>query len=123
MEEGIHPKKNASRWVMENQPPTNRSKMDDEFVHLKKTTKVIKVEKAQDNFEWLGRSLTCISDSTRDIDSLRLMISYTLHENFVVRDLGKIKFLLTLDSKEIKERLKNDDDECLKAEAVVLVNK
>ena len=32
----------------------------------------------------------------------------------MVRDLGKFKFLLTMESKEIKEKLKNEEAECLK---------
>ena len=32
----------------------------------------------------------------------------------MVRDLGKFKFLLTMESKEVKERLKNEDEERLK---------
>ena len=90
------------------------TKMNGEFTQLKKTTKVIKVKEVQDNLEWLGRSLTCISDTPRDIDSLRSAINNTFQEEIIVRYLGKFKFLLTLESKELKERLMNEDEERLK---------
>jgi len=42
------------------------------------------------------------------------MINNAFHEKIMVRDLGKFKFLLTMESKEVKERLKNEDEERLK---------
>jgi len=70
---------------------------------LKKTAKVIEVEKVQDNLEWLGQSLMCISDTPRDIDSIRSSINNTFQEKIMVRDLRKFKFLLTMESKDMKE--------------------
>ena len=75
---------------------------------------MIAVETVQDNLEWLARSLTCISDTPRDIDELRSMISKTFHEKIVVRDLEKFRFLLTMETQEVKERLKNNGEERLK---------
>jgi len=86
----------------------------EEFPHCNKTAKVIQLEKVQDNLEWLERSLTCISDIPRDVESLRAMIGTTLPVKILVRDLGKFKFLLTMESKEIKDKLKNEGAECLK---------
>jgi len=74
---------------------------------------VIAVETVQDNLEWLARSLTCISDIPTDIDALIPTISKSFHEKIVVRHLGKFKFLLTTESQEVKERLKNDGEERL----------
>ena len=93
---------------------SNRAVMKGEYVQKEKSARVIAVEAVQENLEWLARSLTCISDTPRDIDALRLMISKTFHEEIVVRDLGKFKFILTMESQEVKERLKNDGEERLK---------
>ena len=68
----------------------------------------------QDNLEWLEKSLTCISDIPRDVKSLRTMIDTTFPDKILVRDLGKIKFPFTMESKEIKEKLKNERAGCLK---------
>ena len=70
------------------------------------SAKVIKVEAVQENLEWLGRSLICCSEVPRDIDSLRRSINEAFQEQILVRDLGHFKFLLTMDSKESKDRLK-----------------
>jgi len=65
-----------------------------ESVQRVKSAKVIKLEKAMDNLEWLERSLTCCSEIPRDIDSLRLLINNAFQEKIVVRDLGKLSFFL-----------------------------
>ena len=90
------------------------TRMSGEFARWNKTAKVIQVEKVQDNLEWLDRSLICISDAPKDIDKIRTMICNTFPEVILVRDLGKFKFLLTMDSKESKERLKNEETDRLK---------
>jgi len=95
-----------STWRTKEKP--SRDRVNGEPLQQDKLTRVIKVEKAVANLEWLERSLTCCSDSPRDIASLRLMIQQTFKEKIVVRDLGKFKFLLTFDSKEIKDRLKTE---------------
>jgi len=74
--------------------------------HLEKSARVIKVEAVQENLEWLGRSLTCCSEAPRDTESLRREINEAFQEQIVVRDLGHHKFLITMDSKETKDRLK-----------------
>jgi len=99
-------------WGTKQQPA--RVTMIDEPGKLKKTAKVVTIEELQDNLEWLDRSLTCISDKPRDVESLRLMINSSLQQEIEVRDLGKFKFLLTLESKEIKERIKSEGVEKLK---------
>jgi len=91
----------------------NRTRRTEESVQRVKSAKVIKIEKVIDNLEWLERSLTCCSGTPRDIDSLRLMINNAFKEKIVVRDLGKFKFLLTMDSKETKESLKDEAKEML----------
>jgi len=93
---------------------TKVTRMSGEFTQWNKTAKVIQVEKVQDNLEWLDRSLLCISDAPRDIDKIKTMICNTFPEVILVRDLGKFKFLLTMDSKESKERLKNEETDRLK---------
>jgi len=93
---------------------TGRDRINAEDPEKDKTAKVVKVEEVLDNLEWLGRSLTCISDVPRDIDSLRLLITQAFQEHIVLRDLGKFKFLLTLDSKEAKDKLKIEGFERLK---------
>ena len=92
---------------------TTEARLSGEFVQRNKKAKVIKVEKAQDNLEWLDRSLICVSDDPKDIEKLRTMICNTLPEVTLVRDLGKFKFLLTMDSKESEEKLKNEEIERL----------
>jgi len=111
---GAIPMKLPADGVGRNNQQPARATMNDEYMQLKKTVKVVNVEAVQDNLDWLGRSLTCISDTPRDIESLRLTINNAFQEKVVVRDLGKFKFLLTMESKEIKERLKNEGDERLK---------
>jgi len=59
-------------------------RMNEESVQRVKSAKVIKIEKAMDNLEWLERSLTCCSEIPRDIDSLRLMINNAFQEKIVV---------------------------------------
>ena len=102
----------SKNWRSKQQ--TTRVRVSEELLKQEKSAKVIKVEEVLDNLEWLGRSLTCISDVPRDIDSLRLLITQAFQEKIVVRDLGKFKFLLTMDSKETKARLKIDGKEHLK---------
>ena len=99
-------------WRSKQQPTV--TKMDGEVIQMKKTAKVIEVEEVQDNLEWLGQSLTCISDTPRDIDSIRSSINNTFQEKIMVRDLGKFKFLLTMESKEMKEKLMTEEGERLK---------
>jgi len=99
-------------WGLKHQ--SIETKMSGEFVQHSKTTKVIKIEKVQDNLEWLSRSLMCVSYTPRDIGSIRSLINNTFHEKIMVRDLGKFKFLLTMESKEMKEKLKNEEEDCLK---------
>ena len=79
-----------------------------------RVAKVFKVEKVYENLEWLAKSLTCISDVPRDVEALRIAIQGAFSEKILVRDLGKYKFLLTVDSQEIKEKLKTEGEECLK---------
>jgi len=67
-----------------------------------------------ENLEWLEKSLTCISDLPRDVNALRIEIQDAFPNKILVRDLGKFKFLLTVESKEIKEKLKTEGEECLK---------
>ena len=98
-------------WRTKQQPARAKTY---EFGQLKQSTKVVTVEEVQDNLDWLDRSLTCITDTPRDIESLSYMINNSLQEKVVVRDLGKFKFLLTLESKEAKERLKIEGVERLK---------
>jgi len=90
------------------------TKMSEEFDQQTKTAKVIQLEKAEENLEWLERSLTCISDLPRDVDALRIEIQDAFPDKILVRDLGKFKFLLTVESKEMKEKLKIEGEECLK---------
>jgi len=109
---GVEFPRNSLNWRSLQQ--TNRIRVNEEGLKKDKSAKVIKVEEVLENLEWLGRSLTCISDVPRDIDSLRLLITQAFQEHIVVRDLGKFKFLLTLDSKETKDRLKMEGYERLK---------
>ena len=90
------------------------TRLSEEFVQRNKTTKVIQLEKVNDNLEWLERSPTCFSESPRDIAVMRSAIQKALPYQIVVRDLGKCKFLLTMESKEIKEKLKTEGKGYLK---------
>ena len=72
------PRKMDAKELWRTNQPLNRAKIDDKLGQPMNTTKVIKVEKAQDNLKWLGRSLIAISDSPKDIDSLKSMISSTI---------------------------------------------
>jgi len=74
--------------------------------HPEKSARVIKLEVVQENLAWLRRSLICCSETPRDIDALRRLINEAFQEQIVVRALGHFKFLLTMDSKETKDRLK-----------------
>ena len=78
-----------------------------------KVARVVQVTKANENLEWLERSLTCISDLPRDVDELRTEIQKAVSETILIRDLGKFSFLLTMESKEAKEKLKLDGQGCL----------
>ena len=72
------------------------------------------MDKVNENLEWLERSMTCISDISRDVEELRGLIQNAFTNEILVRDLGKFKFLLTMESKEIKEKLKAEDEGRLK---------
>jgi len=54
------------------------------------------------------------SNIPRDVEALRIMIQNAFIEKILVRDLGKFKFLLTMESKEIKEKMKTEEEGCLK---------
>ena len=58
--------------------------------------------------------MTCISDLPRDVDELRIGIQNAYSENILVRDIGKFSFLLTMESKAAKEKLKTEGEGCLK---------
>jgi len=75
--------------------------------------KVIKVEINQESVEWLERSITCCSEVPRDIESIKRLINDTFEEKIEVRDLGHYKFILTLESKESKDRMKIEGKERL----------
>jgi len=90
------------------------TKMSEEFIQQNKTAKVLNLEKVDENLEWLERSLTCISDVPRDVDALSIEIQDAFPDKILVRDLGKFKFLLTVETKEVKEKLKTEGAECLK---------
>jgi len=75
--------------------------------------KVIKVEINQESLEWLERSITCCSEVPRDIESIKRLINDTFEEKIEVRDLGHYKFILTLESKESKDRMKIEGKERL----------
>ena len=103
---------NTERWR-----PKHQSKvtiMSGEFVQQNKTTKVVQLEKVNENLEWLDLSLTCISDFPQDVEVLRSKIQNAFSEKILVRDLGKYKFLLSMESKDIKERLKTKGKGSLK---------
>ena len=106
--------KTSNRGMSRPKRQTTVTKLSGESVQKEKTAKVIKAETEQGNLEWLKRSLLCISDEPKDIDKLISTISNTFPDEILVRDLGKFKFLLTLESKESKERLKNEEFERLK---------
>ena len=58
--------------------------------------------------------MTCISDIPRDVEGLRGLIQNAFTDEILVRDLGKFKLLLTMESKEIKEKLKTGEEGRLK---------
>ena len=72
------------------------------------------MQNMDENLEWLERSLTCTSDVPRDVDALRSGIQDAFPDKILVRDLGKFKFFLTVETKEVKEKLKTEGEECLK---------
>ena len=88
--------------------------MGDEFVQRNKTAKMIKLDKAQENLEWLERSLICTSDIPRDVDKLRKEVQDAFPGTILVRDIGKFKFILTLVTKEFKEKFKTEEEERLR---------
>jgi len=88
--------------------------LSEERAQQPKTAKVVQLEKVVDNLDWLERSLTCISSIPRDVEDLSRRINNAFSERILIRDLGKFKFLLTLESKEAKEKLRNEGEECLK---------
>jgi len=80
----------------------------------KENKHVKEVKEVKENLEWLAMSLICTSDSPQDVEVLRTRIQNAFSEKILVRDLGKFKFLLSMESKEIKEKLKTEGEESLK---------
>jgi len=72
------------------------------------------LEKVNENLEWLDLSLTCISDYPHDVEALRSRIQTAIPDKILIRDLENFKYLLSVESKEIKERLNNEGEGCLK---------
>jgi len=79
----------------------------------KRSSRVIRMEIIEENFQWLERSLTCCSESPRDVESLKSWVTENFKEKIEVRDLGHFKFLLTMESKELKNWLKIEGKERL----------
>ena len=95
-------------------PQAKGSNVSDDIAKKSRRARVFKVGKVNENIEWLEKSLTCISVVPRDVDALRTAIQEAFPEKILVRDLGKYKFLLTVESLETKERLKTEGEVCLK---------
>jgi len=86
-----------------------KERYQDELVRLSnsdKDTKVIALKAVEDNLWWLETSLICCSEEPRDVDLLKGWIKDAFQQNILVRDVGHYKFLLTVESKEAKDRLK-----------------
>jgi len=79
----------------------------------KRSSRVIRLETVEENFQWLERSLTCCSELPRDVDSLKSWITENFQEKIEVRELGHFKFLLTMESKELKNWIKIEGKERL----------
>ena len=103
---------NRERWGTKHQ--TRVTNLSEECVQQTKTTKVVQLEKVDENLDWLGRSLTCISNIPRDVEGLRNRIQNAFPKRILIRDLGKFKFLLTMESKEAQEKLINEGEGCFK---------
>ena len=92
---------------------THVTSLSEEFVPTSKAVKVLQLEQVNDNLEWLEKSMTCISDTPRDVEELRTTIQSSFPHPILVRDIGKFKFLLTAETKEIKDKLRTEGADCL----------